>query len=126
MFNKKNIKGKGRMIVINESLFTKIKNNRSRDNYRPKLWVFGLYERATIDQPKLLSFFHVEFKDALTFLNIIHNHFLSRTNTSIQQNAKNILDQTILEKNNTINQSIDSYLDFGKYPNENLSLDIIT
>ena len=51
MFNKNDIRigGEGRIVEIVESLFIKVKHNRGRDILRPKVWVFGLYERATAD-----------------------------------------------------------------------------
>ena len=58
MFNKNQIKlgGEGKIVEIDESLFIKVKHNRGHDTRRPKVWVFGLYERATIDQPKRVLF----------------------------------------------------------------------
>ena len=84
MFNKKNIKlgGEGRIVEIDESLFIKVKHNRGRDMLREKVWVLGLYERASIDMPKRLLFFKVEARDAVTLLNIIYNHVLPGTKIS--------------------------------------------
>ena len=64
MFNKHNIKlgGPGRVIEIDESLFIRVKPNRGRDMGRDKVWVFGLYERATLDQPKRILLFQVAKK----------------------------------------------------------------
>jgi transposase-like protein len=81
MFNKNDIRigGEGRIVEIDESLFIKVKHNRGRDILRPKVWVFGLYERATADQPKRVLFFKVDSRDAVTLLNIIYNHVLPGT-----------------------------------------------
>jgi hypothetical protein len=46
---------------------------------REKVWVFGLYERASIDAPKRILFFKVEARNAVTLLNIIYNHVLPGT-----------------------------------------------
>ena len=80
-FNKDAIKlgGVGKIVEIDESLFVKVKHNRGRDTYRDKVWVFGLCERATIDQSKKILFFKVESRDAVTLLNIIYNHVLPGT-----------------------------------------------
>ena len=50
MFNKNDIRicGEGRIVEIEESLFIKVKHNRGRDILRPKVWVFGLYDRIRI------------------------------------------------------------------------------
>ena len=81
MFDKNNIKlgGEGKVVEIDESLFIKVKHNRGCDTLRPKVWVFGLYERATEDEPKRVLFFKVEARDAVTLLNIIYNHVLPGT-----------------------------------------------
>ncbi len=81
MFNKNDIRigGEGRIVEIDESLFIKVKHNRGRDTLRPKVWVFGLYERATADQPKRVLFFKVDSRDAVTLLNVIYNHVLPGT-----------------------------------------------
>jgi transposase-like protein len=81
MFNKNDIRigGEGRIVEIDESLFIKVKHNRGRDTVRPKVWVFGLYERATADQPKRVLFFKVDSRDAVTLLNVIYNHVLPGT-----------------------------------------------
>ena len=81
MFNKNDIRigGEGRIVEIDESLFIKVKHKRGRDILRPKVWVFGLYERATADQPKRVLFFKVDSRDAVTLLNIIYNHVLLGT-----------------------------------------------
>ena len=86
MFDKNNIKlgGEDKIVEIDESLFIKVKHNRGCDTLRPKVWVFGLYERATEDEPKRVLFFKVEARDAVTLLNSLksvvdlqsklHNH----------------------------------------------------
>jgi hypothetical protein len=81
MFNKNDIKigGPGKIVEIDESLFIKVKHNRGRDTRREKVWVFGLYERATEDEPKRVLFFKVESRNAITLLNIIYNHVLPET-----------------------------------------------
>ena len=60
----------GRIVEIDESLFIKVKHNRGHDTLRPKIWVFGLYEKATIGQPKRVHF-KVKSRDAVTLLNIV-------------------------------------------------------
>ena len=81
IYNKNHIKlgGEGKVVEIDESLFIKVKHNRGRDILRPKVWVFGLYERATANEPKRVLFFKVDTRDAVTLLNIIYNHVLPGT-----------------------------------------------
>jgi transposase-like protein len=78
---KQNIKlgGVGKVVEIDESLFVKVKHNRGRDMAGPKIWVFGMYERPTANQPKKVLFFQVDSRDAVTLLNIIYNHVLPGT-----------------------------------------------
>ena len=74
MFNKNDIiiGGPGEIVEIDESLFIKGKHNRGADTRREKVWVFGLYERATEDEPKRVLFFKAESRNAITLLNIIY------------------------------------------------------
>jgi hypothetical protein len=58
MFNKQNIKlgDEDRIVEIDESLFINVKHNGGRYMLREKVWVFGLYKRASVDMPKRLLF----------------------------------------------------------------------
>ena len=72
IFNKNGIQigGPGKIVEIDESLFIKVKHNRGADTRREKVWVFGLYERATEEESKRVLFFRVEARNAITLLNI--------------------------------------------------------
>ena len=70
---------KANQLKLDEILFIKVEHNRGRDILQPKVWVFGLYERATANEPKLVRFFKVDSRDAVTLLNIIYNHVLPGT-----------------------------------------------
>ncbi len=81
MFNKNDIKigGPGKIVEIDKKLFIKVKHNRGADTRREKVWVFGLYERASEDDPKRVLSFKVESRNAITLLNIMFNHVLPET-----------------------------------------------
>jgi hypothetical protein len=66
--------GHGHIVEIDESLFVRVKHFRESDMLRPKVWVFGLYQRPTADSPKKVLFFKVAKRDAVTLLNIIYKH----------------------------------------------------
>jgi transposase-like protein len=112
MFDKRNaiIGGEGRIVEIDESLFIKVKHNRGRDMRREKVWVFGLYERATEDQPKRVLFFQVEARDAVTLLNIIYNHV--RPGTTIYSDCWAAYNRIIALDRNYHHQMVNHSLTF--------------
>jgi IS1 family transposase len=103
----------------NESLFIKVKHNRGRDTRREKVWVFGLYERATEDEPKRVLFFKVESRNAITLLNIIYNHLLPETTIYSDEWAayNRIVDLDRNFRHQTVNHSLTFVAPDGTHTN---------
>ena len=121
IFNKNGIKigGPGKIVEIDESLFIKVKHNRGADTRREKVWVFGLYERATEEESKRVLFFKVEARNAITLLNIIYNHVLPETTIFSDEWAayNRIVDLDRNFRHQTVNHSLTFVAPDGTHTN---------